>query len=186
MTVTISSVKNPTQKHVVETQAEFEAAFEAHWSPVYTLLLRLTGDPDEAQDLALEVFYRLYRNPPASRDGQSLGGWLYRVALNLGYNALRALRRRSRYEQNAGEQALLQRAAADPADEVERRLERQQVRQVLLRLKPRLAHLLILRYSGLSYAEIASALQVSPGSVGTLLARAEQEFEKLNQSEKDT
>jgi RNA polymerase sigma-70 factor (ECF subfamily) len=45
-------------------------------------------------------------------------------------------------------------------------------------MKPRSAQLLILRHSGLSYAEIASAIEVSPNSVGTLLARAEREFEE--------
>jgi RNA polymerase sigma-70 factor (ECF subfamily) len=45
-------------------------------------------------------------------------------------------------------------------------------------MKPRAAQLLILRHSGLSYADIAAALGVAPGSVGTLLARAEKEFER--------
>ena len=56
--------------------------------------------------------------------------------------------------------------------------EQQRVREVLLTLKPRLARLLLLRYSGLSYAEIASALEIAPSSVGTLLARAEKAFEQ--------
>ena len=45
-------------------------------------------------------------------------------------------------------------------------------------LKPRAAQLLVLRHSGLSYAEIAQALNVARSSVGTLLARAEKEFER--------
>jgi RNA polymerase sigma-70 factor (ECF subfamily) len=45
-------------------------------------------------------------------------------------------------------------------------------------MKPRSAMLLLLRQSGLSYREIASALEIAPGSVGTLLARAEKEFRK--------
>jgi RNA polymerase sigma-70 factor (ECF subfamily) len=49
---------------------------------------------------------------------------------------------------------------------------------VLRQMKERDAQLLILRHSGLSYREIAAALDVAPGSVGTLLARAEAEFEQ--------
>jgi RNA polymerase sigma-70 factor (ECF subfamily) len=45
-------------------------------------------------------------------------------------------------------------------------------------MKPRSARVLILRHSGLSYAELAAALQVNPASIGKLLARAEEEFEK--------
>ena len=66
----------------------------------------------------------------------------------------------------------------DPAQQVEKTQDRQQVRMALARMKPRSARLLLLRHSGLSYAEIAAALEIAPGSVGTLLARAEDEFER--------
>jgi DNA-directed RNA polymerase specialized sigma24 family protein len=52
------------------------------------------------------------------------------------------------------------------------------VRKVLSQMKARSAKILVLRYSGLSYAEIAAAVKVSPKSVGTLLNRAERDFEK--------
>ena len=62
--------------------------------------------------------------------------------------------------------------------EVERAEERQRVRQVLSQMKPRSAKILVLRHSGLSYAEIAGAVKVSPNSVGKLLSRAEKVFEQ--------
>jgi RNA polymerase sigma-70 factor (ECF subfamily) len=66
---------------------------------------------------------------------------------------------------------------SDPQDEYLRREERERVRSALARLPERTAKLLLLRYAGLAYAEIAAALQVAPASVGTLLARAERAFE---------
>jgi RNA polymerase sigma-70 factor (ECF subfamily) len=48
----------------------------------------------------------------------------------------------------------------------------------LIQLKPRDAKLLLLRYSGLSYKELAVALNLSPGSIGSLLTRAERAFAK--------
>ena len=51
-----------------------------------------------------------------------------------------------------------------------------EVRSTLARLKPEKAQLLLLRHSGLSYQEIAAAMQIKSGSVGTMLARAEAEF----------
>jgi RNA polymerase sigma-70 factor (ECF subfamily) len=156
-------------------EAGFEALFHAHWARVVQVLARLVGDPAEAEDLALDAFWRLYRRPP-SQD-QNLGGWLYRVATRLGLNALRARQRRQQYEESAGKDALDFDPPGNPAALVEQAQERQQVRQVLSQMKPRPAQLLILRHSGLSYAEIAAALDVSPTSVGTLLARAEREFE---------
>jgi RNA polymerase sigma-70 factor (ECF subfamily) len=53
------------------------------------------------------------------------------------------------------------------------------VHAVLIAMKPSSAQILLLRHSGLSYAEVAAALDVSSGSVGTLLARAEKEFQQL-------
>jgi RNA polymerase sigma-70 factor (ECF subfamily) len=159
-----------------QTDPEFEAAFEAHWSRVCATLYRLVGDWDEAQDLALEVFYRLHERPPKERHRMS--SWLYRVATNVGLNALRARRRRRRYEEAAGTLKLQRAAPVDPAIEVERGETQQRVREVLAEMKPRAAQLLILRHGGLSYAEIAATLNVASGSVGTLLARAEKEFER--------
>jgi RNA polymerase sigma-70 factor (ECF subfamily) len=154
----------------------FEAAFSEHYARVYGVLFRLLGDRAEAEDLTVETFWRLWQRAPRRND--NLAGWLYRVAMRLGYNALRAGRRRVRYELEAGHEALVVNAPPDPADAVQLAQERAAVRAVLDQMKPRDAQLLVLRHSGLSYAEIAAALGLAPGSVGTLLARAETEFEQ--------
>jgi RNA polymerase sigma-70 factor (ECF subfamily) len=169
-------------KSKTSEQAEpwLEAVFRQHWSRVYSVLFRLVGDGDEAEDLALETFWRLYRRSPAL-DEDRLGGWLYRVATNLGFNALRSRRRRLRYEDRAGASAIEDGRPIDPAQALEQSQERQRVQATLERMKPRSARLLVLRYSGLSYAQIAEAMGVAPGSVGTLLARAEEEFERCFQ-----
>lgn len=156
--------------------AAFEAVFLQYYTRVYTVLFRLVGDQAEAEDLTLETFWKLWQQPPTRAD--NLAGWLYRVATRLGYNTLRAAKRRGRYEAAAWD-ALDPTALPDPADEAERGVERARVRVTLGRMPERDAQLLVLRYSGLSYREIAAALGVSPNSVGTLLARAEAEFEKL-------
>jgi RNA polymerase sigma-70 factor (ECF subfamily) len=156
---------------------DFEALFLQHWNRLCGLLYHLVGDWSEAEDLALEAFVQLYRRPPAEDD--NLGGWLYRVGTNLGLNALRARKRRQRYEEQAGMQILNDNPSGDPATVIERAQAYERVRDVLKDMKPRSAQMLILRHSGISYAEIAAALDIAPGSVGTLLARAEKEFERL-------
>ncbi|MBP6015446.1 MAG: sigma-70 family RNA polymerase sigma factor [Candidatus Promineofilum sp.] len=74
----------------------FDALFHRHYDRVYGVLFRLVGERAEAEDLAQETFLRLYkrvdRGRPLSMD-ENIGGWLYRVAMNLGYNALRSRRR---------------------------------------------------------------------------------------------
>jgi RNA polymerase sigma-70 factor (ECF subfamily) len=89
---------------------------------------------------------------------------------------LRSNQRRQRYEATAGQEALQTAAGPDPAAALEQAQLRAQVRQALQGMSPRAAQVLVLRQAGLSYAELAAALEVAPGSVGTLLARAEREF----------
>ncbi len=156
---------------------EFEELFQAHWERVYGMLFRLLGDQGEAEALALEVFWRLYRQPPPEQ-ARNLAGWLYRVATNLGFNTLRAHKRRSHYEERAGYLSVEHESLPDPVASLERADEQEQVRAVLRQMKPRSAQMLLLRYSGLSYGEVATALDLSPASIGTLLARAEREFEQ--------
>lgn len=156
----------------------FETLFQEQWSKVYRIIFRLVGDHAEAEDLTLEAFWRLYRAHGTDGKLENPTGWLYRVAVNLGYNALRAFKRRGQYEEKAGVHILEDAPDGDPAEALERSQEREQVRIALTALKPRSTKLLILRHSGCSYQEIAQVLQVSYNSVGTLLARAEREFER--------
>jgi RNA polymerase sigma-70 factor (ECF subfamily) len=165
-----------------QPEASFESLFQAYWSKVRSLLVGLVGDQDEAEDLALEVFWRLYTRRPKEVKGQNLSGWIYRVAPNLGYNALRSQKRRQHYEERAGRDHLQADSSLSPAQEFEKAEQRQQIRQALSQMKPRSAQILVLRYSGLSYAEIAAALSLAPASIGSLLARAEREFEKRYQN----
>lgn len=157
---------------------EFEALFLEHWAAVHRILRRLVGEPEEAQDLALEAFLRLHRHTQKQPNVENAGGWLYQVAVRLGLNAIRDRKRREQYELTAGRYALEEAAELSPADLLAQEEERQQVRRVLARMNPRQSQLLILRHSGLSYKQLANALNLAPASIGPLLVRAEREFER--------
>jgi len=156
----------------------FEALFMEHWARVYSLLCRLVGDPAEAEDLALETFVRLYQKDPFRKNEFNPGGWLHRVATNLGLHSIRSWKRRERYEMAAGKYALEQAPEDQPAQILVQEEEHRLVRLALAQMNERQSQLLIMRYSGFSYKEIAEALQLAPASIGTLLVRAEREFEK--------
>jgi RNA polymerase sigma-70 factor, ECF subfamily len=160
----------------------FDDLFREHWPHVYRQLLRLVGDPAEAEDLALETFLRLYQQPPPGIEGFNIGGWLHRVAVNLGLHSIRAYQRRERYELTAGKYTLEETPENRPAEIAARNEENRTARLVLATLPERQARLLILRYSGASYKEIAAALNISPASIGPLLLRAEHEFEKRHRA----
>ncbi len=158
--------------------AGFETLFMEHWEAVVRVLRRLVGDPAEAEDLALEVFLRLYHHNQKQSPPENAGGWLYQVATRLGLNAIRAGQRRQQYELTAGRDALEEAEAPSPAEVLAQAEERQQVRRALAGMNERQCQLLTLRYSGFSYKEIARALNLAHASIGPLLVRAEREFEK--------
>jgi len=163
---------------VKKISAQFEAVFLEYWPRVYTVLLRLVGDHAEAEDLALETFVKLHRSFP-SKDAQfNTGGWLYRVATNLGLNAIRDWKRRQGYEQMGGKLEWLEKHDNGPAELFAAEEQRQLVRKVLGEMPPRQAQLLVMRYTGKSYKEIAAVLGLAVTSIGPLLLRAEVEFEK--------
>ena len=156
---------------------EFESQFKEYWAYVYRILKKLVGDPAEAEDLALETFLRLHQRSPIKEDGFQLGGWLYRVATNLGLRSIRSFKRRERYEIEAGRFALEEAPETRPAELHAQAEEQDLARRALAKMNERRSQLLILRYSGLSYKEIADILGLSPTSIGPLLVRAEREFE---------
>jgi RNA polymerase sigma-70 factor, ECF subfamily len=160
----------------------FQDQFLEHWGMVYRLLERMIGDPAEAEDLAMETFFRLYQHPPTTGAGTNLRGWLFRVATNLGLRSIRSYQRRERYELAAGKAALEDPAQDQPAEILDGRDEHRLVRLVLGRMQPRQAQLLSLRYAGISYNEIARSMSLAPSSIGPLLLRAEREFAKIYRS----
>jgi RNA polymerase sigma-70 factor (ECF subfamily) len=155
--------------------ADFEETFRTHYDGIYRVLFRLMGSPEEAADLAQETFLRLYRQRFSPWREHNIRAWLYRVATHLGYNTLRGRQRRERRQQVLSRS--VEPGTPDPAEAAVRHEEQERVRQVLVELPARQSQLLFLYYAGLSYQELAQAVGVAPGSVGTLLARAKVAFE---------
>ena len=71
----------------------FDELFLEYWPRVYRWLERLVGDPAEAEDLALETFLRVHQQLPALDQLLNPGGWLHRVAINLGLHSIRSFKR---------------------------------------------------------------------------------------------
>lgn len=156
----------------------FEKYFTEHWTSIYRLLARMLGDPAEAEDLALEAFFRLYKQLPKSVEPFNAGGWLYRVATNLGLHSIRSFKRREHYESLTLNDVFEGETEDRPLEITIKKEEAQLARRVLVKMNPRQSQILLLRYSGKAYKEIAQTLNFSPASIGPLLLRAEREFEK--------
>src|SRR5437667_1696854 len=81
----------------------FEAVFTRYYPLVYQLAYHCTGQRDEADDIAQEVFLRFYYTPPHATSEVERRAWLCRVTTNLGLNALRSRQRRIYHEEKASD-----------------------------------------------------------------------------------
>jgi RNA polymerase sigma-70 factor (ECF subfamily) len=157
------------------TLLEVETLFRAHYGRVARVIARAVRDRGRSEELAVEVFLKLWRN----RKGQieNVEGWLYRVAVRAGLDELRRQRRQGHYERMVA-WVRPRPPAATPEDIHSVSQKQERVRSVLSILKPRQAQFLLLRSHDFSYQEVASILNVNPASIGTLVSRAEESFRK--------
>jgi RNA polymerase sigma-70 factor (ECF subfamily) len=152
--------------------AEFEAFFRGHYRAVVRLAQNVLGDFQLAQDVAQDVFVAAYRRFPGGYE--QAGGWVRVAAVHTALNVLRGERRRDRRQLRVAPPS----SPPSAEDAVIEREARAEVRRVLRRLPRRTAAVLVMRHGGMSYAEIADALGVKVGHVGTLLRRAEAALRK--------
>ncbi len=157
----------------VSIRPDLEQVFRAAYPRVVAVAARVLGSRDEAEDVAQEVFLTFGRSSVPAGEAT---GWLSVAAAHTALNHLRSGRRRSAREEavRSGEEVV----APDVADAVVALDDRRRVRAALEQLPRRQAVALVLRHSGLSYAEVAAALDLSPGSVGTTVRRAETALRK--------
>jgi len=167
-------VVQPAGEIALDSSERFDALFHAHYARVVGVLCRLVGDRAQAEEIAADAFCKLARQP-GDADRENLASWLYRVAINGGLDAVRSNARRRRREAAA---SLGPPAAEDALARLLAEERRERVQRVLASLKSRDAQLLLLRSDGMSYRDLALALGIHLNSVGSILARAEQEFER--------
>ncbi|HEX3878567.1 MAG TPA: sigma-70 family RNA polymerase sigma factor, partial [Bryobacteraceae bacterium] len=167
----LSLAESPGEKR---GQAAFDATFREHYPRIVAMLARLTGDRGQAEEIASDTFCKL-----SSREkGEASAPWLYRVATNAGLDALRMNARRRSRERAAHAESVRLAQSGCALEQMLREERRARVQEILSDMKPRDAQLLLLRAEGLAYRELAETLGVQATSVGTLLARAEVEFER--------
>ncbi len=156
----------------------FDDLFLSTYPRLVSLLRRMLGDSGRAEELANEAFLKLHSTilPPIVR--ANIPGWLYRTAMNLGIDDLRARTRHVKVARQVLHEASSCNQPEDGLQLLLRTETQQRVRLALSKLKPEWSQILLLRASGYSYKEIASHLDIPATSVGTSLIRAEAGFEK--------
>ncbi|MEW5952344.1 MAG: sigma-70 family RNA polymerase sigma factor [Bacillota bacterium] len=158
----------------------FEKLVEAYQKRVFALCVQLTGNQDDAQDLAQEVFIQAFASITNFRQESDLGTWLHRIAVNKWINITRKQKKAQLVYLDApvktGDGEAQREVAAtegNPQELVEEKEFHARVRRALGRLTYEHRAVLVLReIQGYSYEEIAGILDCSVGTVRSRLNRA--------------
>ncbi len=191
MVVTESSTRralsDPDVRLMIEVREGSAAAFEQlvarYQNRLVTVLNHLVGDRDQAEDLAQEVFLRVYRSRKHYQPGAKFATWLFTIANNAALNALRSRKRRREVNVAASEsgsfrgQPLDRMLQASSGQMPARQFDKAELRTIVhlalqsLNERQRLA-VLLCKFEEMSYDEIAHAMDLTPQAVKSLLARA--------------
>lgn len=160
---------------------DFDAIVAHYEATVFRTLARLTGDRDGLEDLAQEVFLRLFRALPHFREEAQLSTFLYRIVVNVvndEFSRRQQARRSSSIDDE--EPAALAHPAPGPAQLLEKAQMREAVEAALQELSPRDRAILTLHYQEeRSYEEIAAILDQPMGTVKTNLHRARERLKVI-------
>ena len=157
----------------------FEDLVRAHEKTVYNLALRMTGHPQDAEDMAQEAFLKAYRSLGEFRGESKFSVWLYRIVSNVCLDHLRRQSRRPAAsltaEDEEGEETQwdVPDESLSPERLLEQKLTREAVQKGLAALPDEQRQILLLReIHGLSYEEIGEILSLEPGTVKSRIFRA--------------
>lgn len=178
--------KDLIQKARSGDQDAFGQLVVDHQNKVYTLCVHMVTDREEAADLAQEAFLKAWRNLSSFHGESSFATWMHRLATNVCLDYLRKQARR----QNISTAVSLDDEDAnwsEPADhsqDPQAHLEQEERKRALARALAELPEhhrrmLLMREVSGMSYQEIADALDVDLGTIKSRIARARERLRKI-------
>ena len=148
-----------------------------HHQGVINVVYRMCGDAQLAEDAAQDAFIQAWLHLSKFQPGTSLRNWLYRIAVNA---ALDSLRRASKTTFDEFENLFLTDPQAGPESALLQKEHRLAVQQAISSLPEASRAVLVLReYGGLSYQEIATALDIP---LGTVMSRLNYARGKLKQT----
>ena len=168
-----SAETEPLQQTASLTTTQLDEIFSAHFERVARVIGRVIHDQARAEELAVDVFVKWWRNPKAH--GDRAQGWIYRTAVRQSLDELRRQNRRGRFERLFSLAALPQ---PNPEQLHSATVERSQIRSVLAGLDRKQAEVLLLRAEDFSYREIAATLGLTENYVGSFVSRAQAAFRK--------
>jgi len=166
-------------------QHAFESLVRRYQHQVANLVYVTMGSRDDVDDIAQEVFIRVYKSLPRFKFDASFFSWVYRITMNLCIDEIRKRKIRKVLSldfltEDALEKSRKNKDHSMPSDSMLLDERRQIVQSALQRLKPEHRDILVLReYKDLGYSEIAEALDISLEAVKSRIFRARSELKIL-------
>lgn len=168
-------------------QEAFGELVRLHERTVYNVAVRMLGSVQDGEDAAQEAFLAAWRGLAMFKGDSAFSTWLYRLTTNVCIDRLRKEKRRvaiapsvSLDDDGEGNPRDLPDRRHDPAETVERKERLEAVRRCMDALSPEHRQVLALReFSGLSYEEIGSMLNLESGTVKSRICRARLQLRKL-------
>ncbi|MCY8504894.1 RNA polymerase sigma factor SigX [Bacillus atrophaeus] len=154
----------------------FEDLFKQYYVYVVKQIVWIVKNQTIAEELAQEVFLQLYRNDWKAIE--NVPGWLLKSSTYVAYNYLRSEKRHQARINKTIQYHEAQHISSLDDDWI-RKEEITKVQNVLSNMNERERTILLLKFSGFKYKEIAEVLQIDISSIGTLLVRAKQKFRKI-------
>lgn len=170
-----------TEIQVKNDLTAFTRLMNKYKKVIFNFCLRYTGNREDAEDAAQEVFIKLYKNINSFRGDSKFSTWLYRLTVNTCLNYLR-WRKTKRAEEMIGihnddtDEEMSSLEIKDPADDPEKILINKElgevIRKSIFKLKKRQKTVLILKdFMGKSYEEISAIMEINIGTVKSTLSR---------------
>jgi len=169
------------------TDTSFEEIVREHQAMVFRTLLRLTGSREHIDDLAQDVFLRLYRALPSFRGEALITTYLYRIAVNVAQDEWKRRRRDDRSHVSlSDETSAWEERLAHPDRNAEQQIEEREFQQVVEEQLQRLSHiertiLILYHQEERSYEQISYALGMPIGTVRTHLHRGRKKLREAIQ-----
>jgi len=160
----------------IDAQAVFDELYAEYKAPLYNYIYRLMGDQEQAADLLQETFVKVFRALEDLPEGAGRTPWLYRIATNTCYDALRRRRLISWLPWRRDDGVEIE-PAADDDNVGDRYAMREGVQDALRLVPPSLrAPLLLHAVHGFSYADIATTLGTTEAAIKMRVSRARSAF----------
>jgi len=159
----------------------FEQVYEGYFKRIYRFIFRLTGQEEEAKDLAQETFIKLNNHFSSFLNHGNPRAWVYKVAAN---TCLNHLKRKEKYRNILNEIGRETSSAVSTEEEFIKNEKLSLLKRGLENLEIKDRIILGLYRDGLSYADMAHVLKVKKTSVGKTLSRAIEKLARQINEEK--